>query len=317
MRVFATIGILVSLAFAGCIQMPDEPSATVDEQRDPATGGEMTATESKKEDVGLCTSGLGLGGDGGFCATRTITVDGRLSGFATIDVALDTFNGDVTVKDGSDGHWGFVATLKARGDSADAARAALNEIAFSWEHESPSGHFVDVEAKHEGDANNVEAAIVLSMPRSVAMVIVASTSNGDVELAGGRTDGLALSTSNGDIIARGDATQVSLSTSNGKIDGDLRPVSDGRWTLETSNGEIVLKVPEGPSYGYEMEGSTSNGEVDYSMSDGDEGPCPEGSEYYTPPCNERSFKTRGFSSRDIQVHATLSTSNGEINVGSS
>jgi hypothetical protein len=306
------LGLTLILALAGCLQLPDDPDRLADDAREPRTGGMMSAEETRKDDATLCTGGVELTGDRRFCATRIVTVEGTLSGFSSLDVALETFNGDVRVSEGPDGRWGFVATLKGRGASAEAATAQVDAIDFTWAHEDATGHFVEVVAEHEGEAHDLEAEILLTMPRSLVMSVVAATSNGDVELAGGKTDKLALVTSNGDVLASGSAAQVSLTTSNGKIEADLTPTSDARWALTTSNGDIALAVPEGADYGYKLEGTTSNGEVDYTLRDGEKGPCPQGSEYYTPPCNHRTFETRGFDSRDVRVHATLTTSNGEI-----
>jgi hypothetical protein len=305
------LGLTLIIALAGCIQPPGDLDDVADRAPDARTGGTMTGEETRRDDSTLCTEGIDLSTDQRFCATRVITVTGTLSGFSSLDVGLETFNGDVQVLEGPAGKWGFVATLEGRGASAEAATAQVDSIDFTWSHEGDGGHFVTVVAEHEGEARNLEAAIVLTMPRDLVMTVVAATSNGNVELAG-KTDKLALTTSNGDVIARSVATQTSLTTSNGKIDAELTPAGDARWVLTTSNGDVLLKVPEGGSYGYAITGTTSNGEVDYTLKDGEKGPCPEASEYYTPPCNHRTFETRGYRSREHQVQATLTTSNGGV-----
>lgn len=308
------VGLLaLAILSAGCIALPEDPNEPV--EREPTTGGAMTASETTKENSAVCTDGGNLLSERRFCAERVITVTGKVSGFDLLDVALETFNGDIEVDAGSGDAWGFVATLKARGASAAAAEAALDEIAFRWAHEDADGHFVEVVAEHDGEANDLSAEISLTIPASQLMRLTASTSNGDVTLDGGRTDGVALATSNGDIVANAGVTQVSLTTSNGKIDAALEPIDSGDWQLVTSNGDIALKVPEGPKYGYAIEGTTSNGEVDYTLRDGTKGDCPEGSEYYTPPCNHRTFETSDIRSRDHRVDAGLVTSNGEITAG--
>jgi len=311
-RAFLAPALALTLALAGCIALPEDANAI--QEREPAAGGSMTASETRTQKSELCTSSLGIDGQR-FCAERVVTVAGTLSGFERMDVSLETFNGAITIRESSGATWGFVATLRARGSTADAAMQALDDIAFRWSHEGRSGHFVEVEAEHEGSSDGRSVTLELRMPRDLLMRVAAVTSNGAVSLEGGRTDGLALTTSNGRISARGEVTHMALTTSNGKIDADVRPIGDGRWALTTSNGEIALKVPEGPAYGYSMTGTTSNGEVDFTLRDGTEGPCPQGSQYYTPPCNMRTFETSGFRSRDHRVSAALTTSNGEINVG--
>lgn len=310
MRLFALLAIAF-LALAGCIELPEDAAAP---ERSSRTGGTMTASDQTKDDVGLCTD---LQSDGRFCATRTISVDGTVSGFSLLDVDLETFNGDVTITDTAGDAWAFVATLKARGSTGDEAVARIDDIAFRWAHEDASGHFVEVAAEHDGSTDSRSARIELRMPRALALVVVAATSNGDIRVTGVRTSGLALATSNGDITARADVAQASFATSNGGIDAQLTPLAGGRWTMATSNGKIQLKVPEEPAYGYAIEGTTSNGEVDYALRDGEKGPCPSGSQYYTPPCTHRSFESSGFAGRDTQVRATLATSNGDIVVAPS
>lgn len=314
MRPLGAIAVMSLLALAGCIQLPDDPNEEI--ERQPSTGGTMTASETTTNTTEVCTSDIGPIADR-FCAERVVKVTGTLAGFDRLDVALETFNGAITIGQSSGDAWGFTATLRARGATAAEAMAKLDDIDFSWAHEDASGHFVEVIAEHDGSSDSRSVALDLSMPRSVLMRISAATSNGGVTLDGGRTDGLALTTSNGKIVAKGDATQVALTTSNGEIDAALRPIGDGRWALTTSNGEIALKVPEGDAYGYSIQGQTSNGEVDYTLRDGEKGACPQGSQYYTPPCNVRSFESSGFRGRDHQVYASLTTSNGEINVGPS
>jgi len=309
MATTTTIALLMLLA--GCIELPQDPDALA---REPATGGTMSASEASTQKSELCTDGI-LQTDRRFCAERVVEVEGRLSGFALLSVDLQTFNGAIKIRESRGSEWGFVATLRARGSSAEDAMAKVDDIDFRWAHQDGDVHFLEVVARHQGNSDSRSASLELRMPRDVAMRLAATTSNGDVSIEGGRTDGLALTTSNGKLVARSEVTQVALTTSNGAIDADLRPVGDGRWALVTSNGGISLKVPEGQEYGYSMDGRTSNGEVDYSLRDGTKGSCPQGSQYYTPPCNHRTFETRGFSSREHVVYASLVTSNGKISVG--
>lgn len=315
MRRLLTLAMTIPLVLAGCIALPEDTQTAVPE-RESRTGGSMTAEESSKQDTAVCTQNILGGGDGRFCATRTITVDGALSGFATLDVELQTFNGDITLTESKGDAWGFVVTLQGKGSTAAEAESRLNDIIFEWAHEDTVGHFVEIVAKSpRGQSEGRSAEIALSMPRSVALVATIATSNGDVTIDGTRSAGLSIATSNGDIEATTEVTHVNFATSNGEVDAILTPIADGRWNIATSNGDITVTVPENARVGYEMEGTTSNGEVDYTLRDGTEGPCPEGSQYYTPPCNHRTFATSGFADRDTQVRVGMATSNGEINVG--
>src|SRR5581483_8108483 len=101
--------------------------------------------------------------------------------------------------------------------------------------------------------------------------------------------GLSAQSTNGAVSINADVTQVSLETTNGQIDATLRPTASGRIGAETTNGLVEI-----------------------GLKDGDLGPCPQGSQYYTPPCNERTFKTHGFDQRAIQEIVSATGTNGRI-----
>lgn len=316
-----TLSLVIPLLVAGCLQIPEDgsdpgaaPGATFDD-------ASMTARATDETTTGACPDGdvLGTGGSETFCATRVVTVTGTLAGIPTLDVTLETFNGDVAVRAGEAGRWGFVATLEAAGDSPDAAQRNLDKIELAWSHENGGRHFLDVAAERttRDDDGRYAARIEVEMPPSQILRLSATTSNGDVDANGVRTEGLALRTSNGRLTADADVTHVDLVTSNGDIDATLAPTGSGRIRLTTSNGEITLAVPEDARRGYEVDGRTSNGEVDIRLKDGDLGDCPRGSEYYTPPCNHRTFRTHGFDGRDVRSSVALVTSNGDIGIGPS
>lgn len=300
----------------GCLTLPaDSPTRDLP----PVEGGSgaMSARESMEETSGLCTDEVGVGGNGRFCASRTIRVSGTMSGLRALEVNLDSFNGDVAVSDSPEGAWGFVAVLSARADTEAEAKARLETIEFSWAHERAGAHMLEVIARKERDASNLAADISAELPRSLLLRLAASTTNGDVSAKGIRADGLSLRTTNGDAVADAETAQVELATTNGDVEARLRPIESGRARLATTNGEVRLVVPEGARYGYEFEGSTTNGEVEIGLTDGEKGECPRGSEYYTPPCNRREFTTSGFSSREVRTSVTAASTNGDVTVSPS
>lgn len=308
--------VVACLALAGCIEMPADPNAP-GATRSTNSGGAMTARATQEDSVAPCSGGLGLPRSGAFCATRVVTITGTIDDLPRLDVSLTTFNGAIDVGTGDEGQWSVVATLEARSATAEGAKANLDNVELAWSHEERGSHFLDVEARQKVQAqagDGYAASLDVTMPRSLVMTLVATTSNGVIDVDGALTDGLALQTSNGQIKARASVTQVSLATSNGAIDADLTPTGSGRMTMATSNGAISVTVPEGPRHGYDIEGRTSNGEIDYDLRDGESGGCPGGSQYYTPPCTARDFRTHGFAERDIQSRMSLSTSNGAISV---
>lgn len=311
--------LVAGLALAGCITVPEDSNTATRTERVTNDGGAMTARETREDSVAPCASGLGLPGGTSFCATRVVTVTGTISGVSRMSVSLSTFNGGVSVGQSDEGDWGFVATLEARGATAEAAKANLDNVELAWSHEDGGSHHLDVQARQKVEARAGEgyaAKLAATMPPELVMALTATTSNGGIDVMGAITDGLVLTTSNGGIEARASVTDVVVKTSNGGIDAHLLPTSSGGMTLGTSNGRISLAVTESPRHGYSIDASTSNGEIDYDLRDGEAGPCPGGSEYYTPPCTKRSFETRNFASRAVKSQVSLSTSNGAIEVRS-
>lgn len=324
LRTIATILTLSTLVLAGCIN-PGAGDEGEDDGFSPmvgsaGTGGAMTATETKEEWTGLCTDRPGMGGGAGaFCAERKVIVNGVLTGFSAMDVDLSTFNGDVTVTSTSDDDYGFVASLRARGATEADAKRAMEEITFAWSHADGDAHFLSVEASYNGkDNQNARSAILEArLPKALLLRLTAETINGDVSAKGLRAEGLHLESVNGDVIAEAEVAQVQLDTVNGDVEGTLKPLGSGRIRADTTNGEITLRMQEGDAIGYDVLGRTTNGEVEIGLRDGDVGPCPQGSEYYTPPCNQRTFKTRNYDARQMRLAVTLESVNGDVTVNAS
>lgn len=310
---------LVSLALAGCIEIPGAGTSDVNDTS-PSGGaattkvhsasGPMTATE-RREDA---TSGCG--GGSGACALRRVTVTGDVTSLQSLEVELRTVNGQVKLVGGEGTAWRMVATLSARGGSQEQAQRALEDLRFTWDHEEGGQHFLEAVARFEGRHPDVSrsASIEVTLPRSLLLRVVADTTNGGIDVSGVRTDGLAADTTNGGIRVDAEVAQVDLSTTNGDVEAWLRPTASGRISLETTNGGISLEVPEDAQRGYDLEGSTTNGVVEIRLRDGTLGPCPQGSQYYTPPCNHRTFKTGGYDARAVKSQVTLETTNGGVTV---
>lgn len=304
-----TLVVLLVVA-AGCIAPPDRVPAG---ERTVNAGGEMTAKESRADAVAVCREDLGILPAGQFCAERTIEIDGSIAGIERMDVDLSTFNGAVELFDHQEGEWALKAVLRARGATAEQATANLDKIAFTWAHVDAGSHFLSARAEAPGrDSNGLAASIFANLPRSIDLVVVAGTSNGNVQVRGVSTDGLAVQTSNGNVELDAAVSHVVVGTSNGQVEAKLRPVASGRIAIATSNGAIQLTVPEDAEHGYDLDAKTSNGKVTIHLRDG-ETTRPEGNPYYDPQ-NDARFLTNGFASRDIQSIVELGTSNGAITV---
>ena len=317
MRFFLVIAATALVIAAGCIR-PDDPNNAPPAARADAHGGSMSGDEKRTDSSTVCTNGgLNVGGNGNthaFCAQRVITVQGSISGIPKIDVDLSTFNGDVKVHESSGDAWGFTATLKATGSTADEASARIKDIAFSWSHTDGSAHFVQVKAQQNKTGSSDEGLstdLDVTMPAGVTLVLVAATGNGDLHVQGGQTDGLSLSTGNGDIDATTKVTQADLRSGNGDAKASLTPTGSGRIGASVGNGKVDIALPEDASHGYTAEMSTGNGDIKVSLHDGKTSECPSG-DSYTPPCNHRTFETTGYGGRATQTSLILSTGNGDV-----
>lgn len=304
------------LAVAGCLapQVQDAnstpSSASSPASSTPSGSASMTASEVRSNES---CSGQNSGNQA-YCAAKKVRVDGAISGISRLDVDLHTVNGGVAIKNGDAGSWNLVATLKAYGSSPEEAQANLAKIRYTWSHVDGSTHQVHANADFSAlnDCRcSPQASIETTLPAAVTKVVSAETTNGAISVAG-KTDGLSASTTNGQISVDADVTQVQLQTTNGQITANLRPSASGRIHAATTNGQVVLELPEGESTGYDVHGKTTNGVVEIDLKDGDLGPCPQGSQYYTPPCTERSFKTHGYDARAVRTQVAADATNGQI-----
>lgn len=311
------LALLATLALvAGCIQ-PDQPTPAAKAGASSSADAQasMTGEESRKDATMPCLEGVGINGatlPGAFCAVRTITVSGTISGIAELPVDLATFTGPITVKESSEGSWSLVATLTARGTTPDDATASLASVWFTWDHLDAGAHRIHALAKVNGSNDGGYAAtLALAVPPSVTMRLAASDGSGGITVEGGNTDGLALSTGSGSISVKTSATDATLHTGSGSIDATLTPSAEGTLEASTGSGKVALRLPEDAGHGYALTASTGSGSIDIGLKDGDATACPQHG-----PCSQREFHTRGFASRDVRSTVAISTGSGDVTVRS-
>lgn len=331
----------IGVAFSGCLDfLEDESSDGTPVKRTgktpptkPPVQGTMTADLKEETRSGLCPGG-GVGvppGPALYCASRLIWIRGDMD-LESLPISLTTFNGAISIDPTATG-WNLTVTIEARNaDSEQQARARIGNIEFTWSHEDEDGgHFLHAKARQKPntDTRNTGAQITLVVPEDVVLSgnavssngavtvhdlacssLLLTTSNGPVraEMPGEECTWIIASTSNGPVHVVARTKEVELSTSNGQIVADLVPVASGNWVLSTANGQIALSVPEEESYGYDIDGTTANGEVTISLTDG------------TLTKNTRTqkhFTTTNFAGRSLQARATLSTANANIDVSPS
>lgn len=317
MRPLPVVAALLLPLLAGCISLPEDSDAATGQPLPPADEriDGMTAEETKVDTVEPCDSGGGIQlPPGNACAKRVLTVTGR-SGVASLPVDLSTVNGAVAIVAGTGDAWSFVAEIHVRALTEDAARKGLDS-AWSWSHEESGAHHLRAAptpastspAVDSLGATLVGASYQVVLPAWTTLDVAIATTNGAVAVTGFAMDGLDVETSNGAIAVAGQTPSASLVTDNGGIDAILTPIASGTYAMKTTNGRIALGVPEDRAHGYDASAKTTNGNIDFELSDGDT------EETNAPASSTATFKTHGYESRTIQTRIEAETTNGGIDV---
>ena len=96
-----------------------------------------------------------------------------------------------------------------------------------------------------------------------------------------------------------------ISTSNEGIGLELPSTVTGRYILGTSNAGIGLKLSSSTSVGYDLDLSTSNGNIDFGLPNLD---------YSRNSRTSKRAQTVGFPAKPVQVIIDASTSNARVDV---
>ena len=134
------------------------------------------------------------------------------------------------------------------------------------------------------------------------------TSNGQLVFNKVSADSIKGETSNGGIGGTVNAADIVLSTRNSGISLTLPCSVSGQYDLNTSNGNVKLKVSSSSQVGHDLDLSTSNGDIDITLPD---------LEYSQNQKTSKEAQSEGFSNKTIQIIIEASTSNGNIDVESS
>ena len=161
---------------------------------------------------------------------------------------LELLDGDVTVTDVTLSGRGSLRTTNGdirltRVGAADRLRA-----------ETVSGDIVANSLKGPTELDTKNGDIQVS---GAASKVQATTLNGEITLKDIDGDALA-DTLNGDVRLTNAGKLVKAGTKNGEIIAESRLVG-GDWTLDTMNGDVLLKLPR--SGHYEVEGTSRFGDV--------------------------------------------------------
>jgi hypothetical protein len=306
--------LLLLVPLAGCIEVPQDGdrarggaswAADVEPPADRIEG--MTADESKEDTAGPCEGSQVQIPPGAYCAQRVLTVTGRI-GVERLPVELLGGNGDVTLAESPGDAWSFVATIQTRGLTEEDARRGL-DAAWSWSHEDGEGGH-HLKAAPTGGIPLLGAAVAsakyeVALPAWVLLDLRAETTNGGVSLRWGEAERVRVGTTNGAVSLHGSVADVSVATTNGGIDADLRATESGAWAFRTTNGGIDVRAPEDARQAYDVDASTTNGRIEILLEGGE----------HDERGRRHAFRTHGYDERAVQTAMTLETTNGHVTVG--
>jgi DUF4097 and DUF4098 domain-containing protein YvlB len=156
---------------------------------------------------------------------------------------INNVNGKIEVEP-SEGNTVDVSALKkARGASAEAAKANL-ERASIVEDVSSGRIKIDTKMASQGgivlNGGNVQVEYRVKVPAGAEVKF--TTVNGEIQITGlqGR---ITAETTNGGVVARNVGGQLDASTTNGGLDIDMSRVPEGGVKLEFTNGGLKMRMP--------------------------------------------------------------------------
>lgn len=151
-------------------------------------------------------------------------------------VVVETFNGRIDVVTTTEKSVVAKVTKRAGGTSQEAAEEALQSIAVAMTKEADTIR-ISARITGQGVFSSRGAAVELEVP--AGSVLELRTNNGPISTTG-MTGKVTAQSSNGAILVEGSRGELDLRTSNGKITVDG---GQDRLTLQTSNGKIEIKSP--------------------------------------------------------------------------
>jgi hypothetical protein len=253
----------------------------------------------------------------------------ELTGALTVDRAfldVNSFNGPIRVSTWAEDEYSINILIKAKGTTDRVAEDNLDDIEFDLS-EIISGGVKRLVLKHNVPSTRMSIytlTVDVKLPADVEVSMNLDSSNGGFTLTDITGGDINLDTSNGAIVFEDvTADEINVDTSNGGVRGILEaPVTiigtsngginlmlpsteSGRYVFRTSNAGVVLKLSSSESVGYDLDLSTSNGNLDLGLPN---------LEYTQNTKTSKEARTVGFSSKPVQVIIDASTSNASMDV---
>ena len=242
---------------------------------------------------------------------------------------VDNFNGPIRVSTWDNAEYKIDLTIEARGTSQENAEDYLKDLKINFDESVVQGEKrlilnYDVpflaHSRYAIEVNAVlpaDAMIDLDLDSSNGAIYLTDveggtlrmkTSNGRLVFDDVYAESITGETSNGRIEGDVEARDTDLSTSNGKISLTIPCTVSGEYDLVTTNGDMKLTVSSSTEVGYDLDLSTSNGDIDINLS---------GLNYSVNQKTSKKAQTEGFSGKTVQIILEASTSNGNIDVDTS
>jgi DUF4097 and DUF4098 domain-containing protein YvlB len=273
------------------------------------------------------TSGFGFftdvfdgGSIGSYTAHDTKTFNGAITA-SSISLDIDNFNGPISVSTWSKDEYSVELDIRAKREEYlddlkvdfDIMETQLMTQGISLGYDIPStsksryaiGVEVFLPAGGSINLNLVSSNGGITLSDIEGERVYLRTSNGAFELNNVYAEEIDGETSNGALSGTFEAPDTSLSTSNGAIDLNLPCTLSGNYRLSTSNSRIDLKLSSNTQVGYDLEFSTSNGNINVDAPN---------LEYTTNQSTRKVAKTENFASKNVKITIDADTSNSNIDV---
>jgi hypothetical protein len=229
-----------------------------------------------------------------------------------LSVIVESFNGTIEVKAGSENQVLIDAVKRGSGNSQEAAEADLENVEVSVELQ---GNTLTVIGRRTDNKMSGNSGVTVSLTVPVSANLDIKTSNGGISTLGNQGD-IQADSSNGKITLNGALGNLNANTSNGAIEIDAEQavvtantnngridfrgsLAAGVSSFNTSNGAITLTLPADASFTLDADTSNSNITCDFPLSD-------------TQVMDDDQLK--GTVGENPEVSITAYTSNGRIEI---
>jgi hypothetical protein len=238
--------------------------------------------------------------DDGWRATKTYEDTGTTGSSA--DLEVDTVNGEIALDGTADEQDRAAVAAYAKADTEEEAIDRVRDIQVTVR--ADQGDVTATAKTPDDDWENRGANVDASVTDATTVSGGADTTNGPITINDLTGDDLTLDTTNGPIT--GDVTtsgSVDADTTNGAIELALEPTSSADLTMDTTNGRIDLGLTENADIAYEIDASTTNGQITEDMQE---------AQLEREGRGDATLVTQDGNDRPIQVTGTMDTTNGGI-----